>query len=98
MSKLTDLITALFGGDQAIVNSDGQRTIALEPVLKEVEGLVLFDEVDPTITEPTTVVEAVQGVSREELTAVIDRLISLEQLISAVDNVTQEIPTEKEIW
>ena len=102
---ITDIIKNLFSSEKAIITDDGQRVVSLETILPEVEGLVLFDEPVPesaseVIDTPNTVEEVMNYVSKEELTTVIDRLIKLEQLISAVDNMgnspSENIP--KEIW
>lgn len=44
MSKIIDIITNLFNGDKVLVGEDGQKTITLDTILPEVEGLKLIDD------------------------------------------------------
>lgn len=87
--NLIDIIKGIFESESATETESGQRVIGFDAILPEIEGLKLLDEEDVTGEnnegesegEETTVAEAVQYVSADELTNIIDRLVALEQLI-----------------
>ena len=91
MAKWSDILAKLMGSGVITVDEAGQQTISNTTDLEgvEVEGLEIFDPIVPpmetVVTGPVT--DVVQNVSREELTAIIDKLTALEQLVIAVDNV-----------
>lgn len=112
MSKLTDILTSLWTSEKAIITDDGQRTMSLESVLPEVEGYRLFDEsvpdaaIDVIDTEPVLeaiveepIVEAPSYASADDLQALLQRVMALEDLIRAVDNATPNVvEPEVERW
>lgn len=104
MSKLTDLLNSIFSSEKAIVTEDGQRTLSIDSILPEVEGLKLFgedDEGEESLDEKPVeeIANIIEYASASELRDVIDRLLVLERLIVAVDDLKGSSGNvKKEIW
>lgn len=91
MSRLSDIIRSIFESDKAVTDSAGQRTVTMEAILPEVEGLQLFDEVGSTEESETegtnTTIDLSNYATVEQLSTLIDRLVAVENLMRAVDTV-----------
>lgn len=103
MSRLSDIIKSIFESDKVITDSAGQRTVTLDAILPEVDGLQLFDEVGTTTEGETeganTTIDLSDYATVEALNGLIDRLIAVENLMRAVDTVENTgMEGVKEIW
>lgn len=109
MKNLMEIIKGIFDSDKAQTNADGQRVITVDALAPELEGLKLFDDEPGEPGEPDAATEPViptipeidmtQIVTKQDLTDLINRLIALEQLVTAVDTVQNTEPGgATEIW
>ena len=104
MDKLLELIRNLFNSDKVTIDEAGQKTIALEPLLTEVEGFKLFDTAeemkeaaeDETKAEDVTIDYAFKS----DLIEILARLDRLEKVIDIVDDlgVVKDEEGNIEIW
>lgn len=100
--SLTDFIRSIFESDDVTVTESGQRTISLDHILPQTEGIQLIDPADVTGSDTETEVETVEDVvtyaSADELNKVIERLIALESLIRSEETLDNniEVPVYEE--
>ena len=93
MDKLLELIRNLFNSDKVTIDEAGQKTIALEPLLTEVEGFKLFDTTEEMkeTAEDETKEDKKENVTvdyafKSDLIEILARLDRLEKAIDIVDN------------
>lgn len=104
MDKLLELIRNLFNSDKVTIDEAGQKTIALEPLLTEVEGFKLFDTTEEMkeAAEDETKAEGVtiDYVFKSDLIEILARLDRLEKAIDIVDDlgVVKDEEGNIEIW
>lgn len=107
MEKLLELIRNLFNSDKVTIDEAGQKTIALEPLLTEVEGFKLFDTTEEMkeAAEDETKEDKKEGVAvdyafKSDLIEILARLDRLEKAIDIVDDLGVEKDDEGniEIW
>lgn len=107
MEKLLELIRNLFNSDKVTIDEAGQKTIALEPLLTEVEGFKLFDTTEEMkeaaedeIKEDKKENVAVDYVFKSDLIEILSRLDRLEKAIDIVDDlgVVKDEEGNVEIW
>lgn len=102
MANLIEIIKNLFESDKAITNEDGQKVVTFDAILPEVEGLKLFEDVTSDEggqqTNEFTQIDLANYVTADQLSELIDRLIKLESLVLAVDDLTDKPVSEVEVW
>lgn len=102
MEKLLELIRNLFNSDKVTIDEAGQKTIALEPLLTEVEGFKLFDTTEEMkeAAEDEKEGVAVDYAFKPDLIEILARLDRLEKAIDIVDDLGVEKDDEGniEIW
>lgn len=107
MDKLLELIRNLFNSDKVTVDEAGQKTIALEPLLTEVEGFKLFDTTDEMkeaaedeIKEDKKEDVTIDYAFKSDLVEILARLERLEKAIDIVDDlgVVKDEEGNVEIW
>lgn len=106
MEKLLELIRNLFNSDKVTIDEAGQKTIAMEPLLSEVEGLKLFDtpEEMKEVSEDEIKDEKEEDVTidyalKSDLIEILSRLERLEKAIDIVDDLgTVKDDGDFEIW
>lgn len=107
MEKLLELIRNLFNSDKVTIDEAGQKTIALEPLLTEVEGFKLFDTTEEMkeaaedeIKEDKKEGVAVDYAFKSDLIEILARLDRLEKAIDIVDDlgVVKDEEGNIEIW
>lgn len=107
MDKLLELIRNLFNSDKVTIDEAGQKTIALEPLLTEVEGFKLFDtpEEMKEVAEDETKAEKTEDVTidyvfKSDLVDILARLDRLEKAIDIIDDlgVVKDDEGNVEIW
>lgn len=107
MDKLLELIRNLFNSDKVTIDEAGQKTIALEPLLTEVEGFKLFDTTEEMkeAAEDETKAEKSEDVAidyafKSDLIEILARLDRLEKVIDIVDDlgVVKDEEGNIEIW
>lgn len=97
--KLIDFIKKLFDGENTITTADGQKAITLDSVLPEIDGGLELFEKPGELEREETVIDVVDYVTREELSDLITRLMKIEELVQAVDNLSDKEPeADIEIW
>lgn len=107
MEKLLELIRNLFNSDKVTIDEAGQKTIALEPLLTEVEGFKLFDTTEEMkeAAEDEIKEDKKEGVTvdyafKSDLIEILARLDRLEKAIDIVDNlgVVKDDEGNIEVW
>lgn len=107
MDKLLELIRNIFNSDKVTIDEAGQKTIALEPLLTEVEGFKLFDtpEKMKETAEDETKEEKKENITvdyafKSDLIEILARLDRLEKAIDIVDDlgIVKDEEGNIEIW
>lgn len=102
MSKLIDILKGIFEGEKAITNEDGQKVVTFDAILPEVEGLTLFDESvgsdSAQQVNDSVNIDLSKYATADQLTELINRLIALEGIVTAVDELKNVPSEEVELW